>query len=44
MLQRAYELLLMLASEAGASPTELETLQQRLTKEPRERAGNLRRN
>jgi chromosome segregation ATPase len=31
-LKRAYELLLMLASEAGVSPTELEALQQNLSK------------
>lgn len=38
-LQRAYELLLMLASEAGVSPTELEALQQNLLKEIIRRTG-----
>jgi chromosome segregation ATPase len=39
-LQRAYELLLMLAHEAGASPTELEALQQKLSKEVARRTGS----
>jgi chromosome segregation ATPase len=38
-LKRAYELLLMLASEAGVSPSELEALQQNLSEEILRRAG-----
>jgi len=42
MLRRAYELLLMLASEAGASPTELEALQHKLLEEVPQRAAKSR--
>jgi chromosome segregation ATPase len=41
--KRAYELLLMLAHEAGVSPTELESLQQKLSQEtPRQGAASKR--
>ena len=43
ILRRAYELLLMLASEAGASPTEMEALQRKLLQEVPQRAGKVRR-
>lgn len=41
--KRAYELLLMLAHEAGVSPTELEALQQKLSQELPQRAAETRR-
>ena len=43
MLRRAYELLLMLASEAGVSPTELESLQQKLSQEFPQHATKIKR-
>lgn len=42
-LKRAYELLLMLAHEAGVSPTELEALQQKLSQEFPQRAAKTHR-